>query len=156
MIYCTPAPSSGDLLNGVKRYVIPVLANLQLITCPNPCIHQVLFSPIVAFSLLLSETFGSSENCAHFLCHPCSHLPLPPVPSLSSLVTSTVFGNVDDDEMASDAGKCRGGFVTLLHWSFSFRQQSSLLYLPYLLLLTANSEETCFLTRETASFTKPS
>ena len=24
VIYCTPAPSSGDLLNGVKRYVIPV------------------------------------------------------------------------------------------------------------------------------------
>ena len=42
------------------------------------------------------------------------------MPSLSSLVTSTVFGNVedddddDDDEMASAAGRCRGGFVTLI------------------------------------------
>ena len=84
VIYCTPAPSSGDLLNGVKRYVIPVWQTYNWL---HARIHafiksyflQLLHSPFYSLKHLAAAKTAlifCVIRAAICHCHQC-HLSLP-------------------------------------------------------------------------------
>ena len=94
---------------------------------------------------------------------PRSHLPLPPMPSLSpsSLVTSTMFGIVDDDdEMASEVGKMVERFgdnITLYHPHVCSEQSRLSFTKPAPIFSTTNNDHRVWLrsrwfTRSTTCF----